>query len=138
MIRSDVFDTSEIDNELFLSSIPLNLIEEAIKSQFDDPLEYRKTDYIQSFLNKYQFSLDNMYEEDQNELNELHDDFIEFIKTIFYEYLSIGMPNIEDRPEEYQHQLIHYVYRYFITNIKKNLTRIYRLSPANSASQGFL
>lgn len=124
MIRSDVFDTSEIDNELFLSSIPLNLIEEAIKSQFDDPLEYRKTDYIQSFLNKYQFSLDNMYEEDQNELNELHDDFIEFIKTIFYEYLSIGMPNIEDRPEEYQHQLIHYAYRYFITNIKKNFTSL--------------
>ena len=124
MIQSDVFDTSEIDNELFLSSIPLNLIEEAIKSQFDDPLEYRKTDYIQSFLNKYQFSLDNMYEYDQNELNELHDDFINFIKTIFYEYLNIGMPNIEDRPEDDQHQLIHYTYRYFITNIKKNFTNL--------------
>jgi len=52
MFQSDVYDTTEIDNELFLSSVPLNLIEEAIKSQFDDPLEYRKTDYIQSFLNK--------------------------------------------------------------------------------------
>lgn len=124
MFQSDVYDTTEIDNELFLSTIPLNLIEEAIKSQFDDPLEYRKTDYIQSFLNKYQFSVDNMYEEDQNELNELHDDFIDFIKNIFYEYLSIGIPNIEDKSEEEQHQIIHYVYRYFITNIKKNFTNL--------------
>ena len=124
MFQTDVYDTTEIDNELFLSSIPLNLIEEAIKSQFDDPLEYRKTDYIQSFLNKYQFSVDNMYEEDQMELNELHDDFIDFIKNIFYEYLNIGMPSIEDRPEEVQHQLIHYAYRYFITNIKRNFTNL--------------
>ena len=124
MLQSDVYDTKEIDNELFLSSIPLTLIEEAIKSQFDDPLEYRKTDYIQSFLNKYQFSIDNMYEEDQLELNELHDDFIEFIKNIFFEYLNIGIPNIEDKPEEEQHQIIHYLYRYFITNIKKNFTNL--------------
>jgi hypothetical protein len=124
MFQADVYDTTEIDNELFLSSVPLNLIEEAIKSQFDDPLEYRKTDYIQSFLNKYHFSVDNMYEDDQNELNELHDDFIEFIKNIFYEYLNIGIPNIEDKPEEDQHQIIHHTYRYFITNIKKNFTNL--------------
>jgi len=109
---------------MFLSSIPLNLIEEAIKTQFDDPLEYRKTDYVQSFLNKYQFSLDNMYEEDLMELDELHDDFISFMKNIFYEYFGIGMPNIEDMPEDEQHKIIHYTYLYFITNIKKNFTNL--------------
>lgn len=124
MIQSELYDSNEIENEMFLSSIPLNLIEEAIKTQFDDPLEYRKTDYVQSFLNKYKFSLDNMYEEDQLPLDELHDDFIAFMKNIFYEYLGIGMPNIEDIPEEDQHKLIHYAYRYFITNIKKNFTNL--------------
>ena len=124
MIQSELYTANEIENEIFLSSIPLNLIEEAIKTQFDDPLEYRKTDYVQSFLNKYKFSLDNMYEGDQLELDELHDDFIVFMKNIFYEYLAIGMPNVEDMPEDDQHRLIHYTYRYFITNIKKNFTNL--------------
>lgn len=124
MFQSELYDTNEIENEMFLSTMPLNLIEEAIKTQFDDPLEYRKTDYIQSFLNKYKFSLDNMYEEDQMEIDQLHDEFILFIKNIFYEYFGIGMPNIEDMPEEDQHKLIHYTYLYFITNIKKNFTNL--------------
>ena len=124
MSQTELYDSTEIDNEMFLSSIPLNLIQEAIKTQFDDPLEYRKTDYVQSFLNKYHFSIDNMYEEDQNALDELHDDFINFMKNIFYEYLGIGMPNIEDTPEEDQHKLIHYAYIYFIRNIKKNFTNL--------------
>ena len=124
MTQTELYETNEIENEMFLSSMPLNLIEEAIKTQFDDPLEYRKTDYIQTFLNKYKFSIDNMYEEDQMELDELHDDFISFIKNIFYEYLGIGMPNIEDAPEEDQHKLIQYTYRYFITNIKKNFSNL--------------
>jgi hypothetical protein len=124
MNQTELYDSSEIENEIFLSSIPLNLIEEAIKTQFDDPLEYRKTDHVQSFLNKYAFSVDNMYEEDQASLDELHDDFIKFITDIFYEYLGIGMPDIEDKPEEEQHKLIHYTYIYFIKNIKRNFTNL--------------
>jgi hypothetical protein len=124
MFQNELYDETEIENELFLSEMPLNLIEEALKTQFEDPLEYRKTDHVQSFLNKYQFSIDNMYEEDQMELNELHDEFILFMKNIFYEYLAIGMPNIEDMPEYEQHKIIHYTYRYFITNIKKNFSNL--------------
>lgn len=124
MVQSELYNSNEIENEIFLSSIPLNLIEEAIKTQFDDPLEYRKTDYVQSFLNKYKFSQDNMYEEDQMELDELHDDFIAFMKNIFYEYLGIGIQNIEDMSEDDQHKIIHYTYRYFITNIKKNFINL--------------
>ena len=124
MNQTELHNSSDIENEIFLSSIPLNLIEEAIKTQFDDPLEYRKTDHVQSFLNKYTFSVNNMYEEDQLTLDELHDDFITFMDRIFYEYLGIGMPNIEDAPEEEQHKLIHYTYIYFIKNIKKNFTNL--------------
>lgn len=124
MFQNELYDETEIENELFLSEMPLNLIEEALKTQFDDPLEYRKTDHVQSFLNKYKFSIDNMYEEDQMNLDELHDEFILFMKNIFYEYLAIGMPDIEDMPEDDQHKIIHYAYRYFITNIKKNFTNL--------------
>ena len=123
MSQTELYEPNEIENEMFLSTVPLNLLEEAIKTQFDDPIEYRKTDYIQSFLNKYQFSLDNMYEEDQAELDELHDEFIQFLKDIIHEYLGIGIPNIEDYPEEDQHKILHYTYRFFITNIKKNFTQ---------------
>lgn len=124
MFQSELYDTTEIDNEIFLSIIPLTLIQEAIKTQFDDPLEYRKTDHVQSFLNKYEFSLENMYEEDQFEVYQLHDNFITFMKNIFYEYFGIGMPDIEDMPEDEQHTIIHYAYKYFINDIKKNFTNL--------------
>ena len=77
-------ESDEIENELFLSAIPLNLLEEAIKSQFNDPLEYRKTDYVKSFINKYEFSVRNMYEYDQAELDSLQTDFVEFMEKMFY------------------------------------------------------
>ena len=80
-------ESDEIENELFLSAIPLNLLEEAIKSQFNDPLEYRKTDYVKSFINKYEFSVKNMYEYDQAELDSLQTDFVEFMEKMFYNYL---------------------------------------------------
>ena len=124
MNQVETYEPNDIENEMFLSTVPLNLLEEAIKTQFDDPVEYRKTDYVQSFLNKYQFSLDNMYEEDQAELDELHDDFIRFLKEIIYEYLGVGIPNIEDYPEEEQHKILHYTYRFFITDIKRNFTQL--------------
>ena len=79
-------ESDEIENELFLSAIPLNLLEEAIKSQFNDPLEYRKTDYVKSFINKYEFSVKNMYEYDQAELDSLQTDFVEFMEKMFYNY----------------------------------------------------
>jgi hypothetical protein len=124
MFQNELYDDTDIENEMFLSEMPLNLIEEALKTQFDDPLEYRKTDHVQSFLNKYHFSVDNMYEEDQISVDELHDEFIIFMKNIFYEYFAIGIPDIENMPEDDQHKIIHYTYRYFITNIKKNFTNL--------------
>lgn len=117
-------ETEEIDNELFLSMTPLNLLEEAIKSQFNDPLEYRKTDYVKTFINKYDFSVKNMYEEDQVELDTLQTDFIEFMSNMFYEYLRIGIDNIDNLSVDNQHELIHFTYRFFINNIKKNFVNL--------------
>lgn len=117
-------ESDDIENELFLSAIPLNLLEEAIKSQFNDPLEYRKTDYVKSFINKYEFSVNNMYEDDQAELDSLQSDFIEFMEKMFYNYLQIGIDNIYDYNADTQHELIHFTYKFFINDIKKNFVNL--------------
>ena len=102
----------------------MEILQNSIESQFQDPLEDGKIDYVQSFLNKYQFSLDNMYEEDQMELDELHDQFINFMIHMLDDYLGIGIPDIEDMDEDMQHRYIHYTYNFFITNIKKNFINL--------------
>ena len=121
---AELYGTEDIDDQLFLSRIPLEILQKSIESQFQDPLEDGKIDYVQSFLNKYQFSVDNMYEEDQVELDELHDQFIEFMMRMFYEYLSISIPDMENYSEDEQHRYIHYIYNFFITNIKKNFINL--------------
>lgn len=117
------YDT-DMENENFLTEFPLGLIEEAIRSQFNEPLEYRKNDYVENFLNSYNYSKTNAYEEEEENLEELHTRFLIFIKEIFYDYLSIGMPNIEDLDEDEQHKFIHYTYRFFMNNIKKNFVNL--------------
>ena len=71
------------NDEIMLSEIPLNIIEESIKSQFDNPEIYRKNDYVQKFLKKYDYSLDNLRDDEEEDIYELHDRFILFIKNIF-------------------------------------------------------
>lgn len=121
---NELYQPSSLDDEMFLSAIPLSILEDGIKKQFVDPLEYRKTDYVQSFIEKYNFSLDNMMEDDENEVADLHDQFIEFMKEIFQSELNLGFNGIDDMPEDEQHDLIHFAYRFFITNIKKNFATL--------------
>lgn len=123
-VLKELYGTQDIDDQLFLSRIPMEILQNSIESQFQDPLEDGKIDYVQSFLNKYQFSLDNMYEEDQMELDELHDQFINFMIHMLDDYLGIGIPDIEDMDEDMQHRYIHYTYNFFITNIKKNFINL--------------
>ena len=72
---------SDIEDEVFLSEVPLELIEKAIQTQFMDPFEYRKKDYVQSFLTKYKFSQDNNFntDEDRYTIEKYHDDFMGFM-----------------------------------------------------------
>ena len=124
MSREYEYEPTEIEDELFLSEVPLKILEQSIESQFDDPLEYRKRDYIQSFITKYEFSVNNLYEEEKENLEELHAEFISFITRIFENRLSIGFPDIEDMDEDTQHELIHMTYCFFIKNIKKNFVNL--------------
>ncbi len=118
------YEPTDIDDELFLSEVPLGLLEKAIDAQFANPLEYRKKDYLQSFITKYNFSKENIAEEDQNDIDMMNDDFISYMISIFKAYLSIGFPNIEDMDTDDQHRILHLTYRFFIKNIKKNFTNI--------------
>lgn len=117
------YEPNEIDSDVLLSEMPLSLMKENIMSQFEDPLEYRKKDHITTFLNMYQYSKENanIYEdEEMDNVIELRDDFYTFMQKLFKDYLNIGFVNFDDKSEEEQDNLIHFVYRFFIMNIKKN------------------
>lgn len=119
-ILEDDYEPNELDDEVFLSEVPLNLIEKAIEAQFENPEEYRKIDYIQSFINKYEFSLDNAQEDDLQELDDLRASFIIFLRDIFQKHLNVGFPELEDLSNDDQFELLHITYNFFIRNMKKN------------------
>jgi hypothetical protein len=114
------YEPTDLEDEVFVSEVPMKLIEEAIESQFMDPLEYRKKDYVQSFITKYEFSEENYLEDDMEMLELSRDDFMRFLEKIFEDNLSVGFPDLEDKSIEDQHELVHLTYRFFIKNIKKN------------------
>lgn len=118
------YQPTDIDDELFLSEVPLNLLQKSIESQFQDPAEYRKRDYIQSYLIKYEFSKNNLEGDELEELYEMRDRFLAFITNIFDVYLGVGFPEIEDMDDDDAHDLILQTYRFFIKNIKKNMVNL--------------
>ena len=118
------YHPTDLEDELFLSEVPVELLQSSIKTQFQEPLEYRKKDYVQSFITKYEFSKDNMLEDDVIMLDLYRDKFLLFIENIFYEYLGIGFSNLDDMDVDDQNELIHLTYRFFIKNMKKNFVNI--------------
>lgn len=117
------YKPNDISSDMFLSEIPLSLMKENIISQFNDPLEHRKKDHITTFIAMYKYSEENVdaYEdEDEDYIIELRDDFYLFIRNLFEEYLGIGFNNFEDLSKEDQDNMIHFTYRFFLINIKKN------------------
>lgn len=118
------YNPNEVDSEIFLSDIPLSLMKETIRNQFEEPLEYRKNDYLQTFFNKYEFTKENMTEDDEEEVEELYSGFISFMEEIFKEFLGIGIPNLDDMSEEEQEEIIRFIYRYFIIDIRKNFVNV--------------
>lgn len=117
------YEPNDIDDEIFLSEAPLSLMKENIRSQFENPGENHKNDFIQAFLNKYAYSKKIELEEESENLDDLHDEFISFMEDLFKEFLGIGLPDIEEKSDEIQEEIVHYLYRYFIINIKKNFVR---------------
>lgn len=117
------YNPNDIDDEIFLSEVPLSLMKENIRSQFEDPAQDHKTDFVQTFLNKYIYSKQNDLEEEDQDIEDMHDEFISYMEDIFKEFLGVGLPTLDDISNEEQEELIHYIYRFFLINIKKNFSR---------------
>lgn len=120
---------NEINSDMFISEIPLSLMKENIIAQFNDPLEYRKKDHLTTFITMYDYSKENadaFEDEEMDSVNKLRDDFYSFMLEMFHNYLNIGFPEFDNLSDEEQNNLIHFTYRFFLINIKKNfVTFIY-------------
>ena len=120
-----LIDDTDDDTDIeFMSEVPLTIIENSIENQLNDPLEYRKKDYIKDFITKYNYMKNNEYDLEAGVVDEFHDDFMRFITNIYSEKLDLGFPNIDDASDDIQHELIHLVYDFFIKKIKKNFVTI--------------
>lgn len=114
------YEPQDDDESIMLSELPLNLITDSIREQFNDPSTYAKNDFVQVFETRYNITKQDMDDDNEDEINTLYIRFVSFMRDIFKEKLGIGLPNLEDMEESEQLQLIHYIYRFFITNLKKN------------------
>lgn len=125
---SNIFDDAsyrpdDLNDEIFLSELPATLLQENIRSQFKEPMEYKKMDFVQTFIHKYMYTKENMELEStdyDSDLPQIFQNFVIFMEDIFSEYLGIGLPTLDELSEDDQLELIHNTYRFFITNIKKN------------------
>lgn len=123
MFRGFEYEPQDAENEVLLADLPLDIIIGSIQTQFNDPMEYRKNDFVQSFITRYLVSKENVEDEDDaKELEDCYDKFVSFMENIFHEKLGLGIPELDDMSEADQLELIHYIYRFFVINIKKNFS----------------
>ena len=61
------YEPQDAETEVLLSDLPLDIIIGSITTQFNDPMEYRKNDFVQSFITKYQLTKENVVEEEEEE-----------------------------------------------------------------------
>lgn len=115
-----VYTPGSVDDEIFLTDFPIEIIENSITSQFNNPFEFHSRDYLQTFISQYEYSINNCNENEAEAIEEYRDQFIDFILNLFQKRLSIGIPNIEDYVDSEVHETIHIIYRFFIQNIKRN------------------
>lgn len=120
------YEAADLNEEIFLTRAPLDLIESEIQRQFDAPGDNRKMDYVDSFFSKYTYSkaiaLDN--DSDEDNLEAMHENFLEFMGKVFYEYLHVGFPNLDNMSDDDSEELLHLTYRFFIKNSRKNFINL--------------
>lgn len=119
-----MYQPVDLEDELFLSEIPIHILMSAIKTQFDEPLEYKKKDYVQSFITKYTFTKEELLEDDLIDLENNRDEFLRFMLTMFEEYLNVGFVDFDQLSEDDQHEMLHITYRFFMKNIKRNFVNV--------------
>ena len=122
-IEEDDYLPTSIDSEVFISEIPFSLLKETITSQFRNPTE-TKTDYVTIFIDNFNYSMEECDEDDREELLDIYDDFVRFMKGLFMEYFNIGIVDIDHESKNYTDEAILMVYRFFVLNIKKNFNSL--------------
>ena len=100
------YDSVKADEEVMLSELPLSIIKDSIKEQFEDPAKYGINDFVQTFETRYVITKQNMDEENEEEIISLYEQFISFMRDIFKDKLSLGFPYLEDMSETEQIELI--------------------------------
>lgn len=125
---TDGYQAECLEDDIFLSEVPVSLIKESIHEQFDNPL-INKTDYVSNFIDVCEVSREQLDDEDmdgddKNALRHIREDFYVYLRQLFRDYLNLGFPNFEDLSEDEQDELMRNTYRYFILNIKKNYSRM--------------
>jgi hypothetical protein len=120
LVSDFIFEPTPLDDELFINDVPLSILQDLIDDQFNDPIEYRRRDYVKSFMTKYDFSVENSLEDDLVMVETYRNNFVSYMLSMFEKHLEIGFPNFDDNDIDEQHDIIHMVYRFFIKNIKKN------------------
>lgn len=120
------YDPSAVEDEMFLSDVPQGLMLDAIEAQFNHPFERgEQIDYLQTYIRNYNCSQNNIEtDDDEIELDRVCNRFISTIKDFFMVYLGIGFPNLDDENTDEQLETLHLVYRYFITNAKRNINTL--------------
>lgn len=122
-VNENEYEPTSLDSDIFLSEIPMPLLKENIKGQFEEPLENR-TNYLKVFIDKFAISKELCDEDSMNDLYLVRDDFMEFLLDTYREYLGVGIVDFDDLSEEEQDDLIQMVYEFFIMNIKKNFVAL--------------
>lgn len=119
------YEPDEISDETTLTETAATLIKDSIKAQFKDPSEDTKTDFVSTFIARYQLTLkeisDDFDEAENEELHNIHRGFISFMEEILKKKLKIGIVELEDMDEESQEEMVHQLYRFFIINISQNI-----------------
>lgn len=133
------YEPDEIRDETTLTETAAILIKDSIKAQFKDPSEDTKTDFVSTFIARYQLTLkeisDDFDEAENEELHNIHRGFISFMEDILKKKLKIGIVELEDMDEESQEEMVHQIYRFFIINISQNIYNyIFRYIEKNKAA----
>lgn len=119
------YEPSELTDNITLTMDSLSLITESIRMQFEDPSSYSKIDAVELFITRYNATLrdleENYDEEESAKVKEIHRKFISFMQKMFKDKLKIGIPELDDMSTEDQDTMVHYLYRFFIINIKQNI-----------------
>lgn len=121
-----MFDTDytsiPVDSEVLLSDEPSELTKEHIRQQFQHPNNMR-FDYVSTFIETYNYTMMKITDEDViGEIESVTDSFIQFMINILVKYYNVGFPTIGDKSTDNQLEMLHMVYRYFVLNMKHNIT----------------